>query len=98
MRCNIFNKDTPAKSYWQNETLFHTEQPLCAKEVLAESEQYNVGCYHFLLARDAECSFIGSMERLYQRDGDQLQTEALAGTAFMSEDEHQPPASHLAIA
>ncbi|MCI7719320.1 isochorismate synthase [[Pasteurella] aerogenes] len=71
-----------------NETLFHTKQPLCAKEVLAESEQYNVGCYHFLLARDAECSFIGSTpERLYQRDGDQLQTEALAGTAFMSEDE-----------
>lgn len=71
-----------------NETCFKTAEPLNANDFLRKSEQYNLGCYHFLFAKDKNCAFIGSTpERLYQREGNLLQTEALAGTALMTEDE-----------
>lgn len=71
-----------------NETCFKTAEPLNAKDFLRKSEQYNLGCYHFLFTKDENCAFIGSTpERLYQREGNLLQTEALAGTALMTEDE-----------
>lgn len=69
-----------------NETLFHAEKELNAKDFLAESERYNFGCYHFLFSERVGYSFIGSSpERLYQRIGNELHTEALAGTAFVGE-------------
>ncbi|WP_040975499.1 isochorismate synthase [Necropsobacter massiliensis] len=75
------------KSVLANETCFQTESALNAKDFLAESERRNLGCYHFLWAQDAEHAFVGSPpERLYRREGTQLQTEALAGTALMTED------------
>lgn len=69
-----------------NETLFQSEGAIDAKDFLAESERYNVGCYHFLFAENADRVFIGSSpERLYQRIDHTLQTEALAGTALVGE-------------
>lgn len=75
------------KSVLANETCFQTAHRLNAKDFLAESERRNLGCYHFLWAWDAERAFVGSPpERLYQREGTQLETEALAGTALMTDD------------
>lgn len=73
-----------------NESCFQTKTALNAIDLLAESEYYNFGCYHFLLAEQADSVFIGSTpERLYARQEQVLFTEALAGTAFMSEDSQQ---------
>ncbi|AKD37978.1 menaquinone-specific isochorismate synthase [Pasteurella multocida subsp. multocida OH4807] len=73
-----------------NESCFATSSPLNPKDFLAESEKYNLGCYHFLLAESKTRAFIGSTpELLYRRQGQQLKTEALAGTAFMGDDEEQ---------
>ena len=70
-----------------NKSTFALNQPLNAKDFLAQSEIYNKGCYHFLFAQDDKTSFLGSSpERLYARHECHLKTEALAGTAPMSED------------
>ena len=70
-----------------NKSTFALNQPLNAKDFLAQSEIYNKGCYHFLFAQDDKTSFLGSSpERLYARHDRHLKTEALAGTAPMSED------------
>ena len=70
-----------------NKSTFALNQPLNAKDFLAQSEIYNKGCYHFLFAQDDKTSFLGSSpERLYARHERHLKTEALAGTAPMSED------------
>ena len=54
---------------------------------MAESRQLNKGCYHFLWRQTADSTFLGSTpERLFARDGLQLHTEALAGTAPIGED------------
>ncbi len=69
-----------------NQTTFSAEHEINAYDFLAESERKNIGCYHFLLAQQPERVFVGSSpERLYARQGRQLQTEALAGTATISE-------------
>lgn len=73
-----------------NKTVFHTQHTLNAKDFLAASERHNGGCYHFLLAHNADRAFLGSSpERLYRRQGNLLETEALAGTALMDEDGEQ---------
>lgn len=73
-----------------NESQFESSQPINAKDFLAESEKQNTGCYHFLYAEHADSTFVGSTpERLFQRQGSQVKTEALAGTALMSDDEQQ---------
>lgn len=70
-----------------NKSTFALNQPLNAKDFLAQSQIYNKGCYHFLFAQDDKTSFLGSSpERLYARHEHHLKTEALAGTAPMSED------------
>ncbi|MDO4431559.1 MAG: isochorismate synthase [Lonepinella koalarum] len=70
-----------------NKQTYQTDSLLNAMDLLAESENKNSGCYHFLLAQQADSVFIGSSpERLYQRLGQQLHTEALAGTATISDD------------
>ncbi|WP_439257206.1 isochorismate synthase [Lonepinella sp. BR2271] len=69
-----------------NQTDFVATQPIDAKDFLAESERQNTGCYHFLYAEQAEQAFVGSSpERLYARQGDEVQTEALAGTATIGD-------------
>ena len=73
-----------------NESLFESQQPINAKDFLAESEKKNTGCYHFLYAENADRTFVGSTpERLFERHGAQVKTEALAGTAPMSDDAAQ---------
>lgn len=73
-----------------NESLFESTQPINAKDFLAESEKQNTGCYHFLYAETPESTFVGSTpERLFERRGVQVKTEALAGTALMSDDVQQ---------
>ncbi|HBO37064.1 MAG TPA: isochorismate synthase [Pasteurellaceae bacterium] len=77
-----------------NESRFETENPLNGCDFLAESERQNTGCYHFLFARNAERTFLGSTpERLYLRRKQRLETEALAGTAMMNGDAQQNQAA-----
>ena len=68
-----------------NETVFHIQSELNGKDFLAASQAKNSGCYHFLWADNAQNCFVGSTpERLFARDDRQLFTEALAGTAPVS--------------
>ena len=69
-----------------NETVFHIQGELNGKDFLAASQAKNIGCYHFLWADNGQNCFVGSTpERLFARDDRQLFTEALAGTAPVSD-------------
>ncbi len=84
---DTFKRTELNKVVLANKTLFHTQQALNAKDFLAASEQHNGGCYHFLFAQNIDRTFFGSSpERLYRRQNNLLETEALAGTAMMSDD------------
>lgn len=73
-----------------NATKLQFERPLCAYSLSVLSQQNNHGSYHFLWAKNAQHIFIGaSPERLYQRIGRQLYTEALAGTVAVTENAEQ---------
>ncbi|MCK8933748.1 isochorismate synthase MenF [Haemophilus influenzae] len=73
-----------------NETTFHLKQAINAYDFLAESEKQNQGCYHFLWAENFHSVFVGSTpERLFAREYNLLLTEALAGTASVSESEEE---------
>ncbi len=73
-----------------NETTFHLKQAINAYDFLAESEQQNQGCYHFLWAEHPHSVFVGSTpERLFAREYNLLLTEALAGTASVSKSEEE---------
>lgn len=65
---------------------FNLSGPLSAAAMLAASQRINPHCYHFMLATEAEQALIGSSpERLYARQGSQLSSEALAGTAALDQ-------------
>lgn len=69
--------------------------PLHAGAMMAASRRVNLNCYHFLMAFTAQSAFLGSTpERLWQRQGARLKTEALAGTVVSHADDKQ--AQHLA--
>ncbi|MDQ6567688.1 MAG: isochorismate synthase, partial [Haemophilus parainfluenzae] len=69
-----------------NETVFRIHGELNGKDFLAASQAKNSGCYHFLWADNAQNCFVGSTpERLFARDNRLLFTEALAGTAPVSD-------------
>ena len=69
-----------------NETVFRIHGELNGKDFLAASQVKNSGCYHFLWADNAQNCFVGSTpERLFARDNRLLFTEALAGTAPVSD-------------
>jgi len=72
---------------WVNQALARSLQSkLNGKDFLAASQAKNSGCYHFLWADNGENCFVGSTpERLFARDDHQLFTEALAGTAPVSD-------------
>ena len=73
-----------------NETTFHLKRAINAYDFLAESEKQNQGCYHFLWAENPYSVFVGSTpERLFAREYNLLLTEALAGTALVSESEEE---------
>lgn len=66
------------------------ESPLFAPAMMAASRRVNHQCYHFMLRFAAHSAFLGSSpERLYLREGEQLFTEALAGTVANHPDERQ---------
>ncbi len=67
--------------------LYFTTAPDAAS-LMAASRRVNSGCYHFFMAFDARRAFLGSTpERLWRRIGDELRTEALAGTVAASPDD-----------
>ncbi|QTM01497.1 isochorismate synthase MenF [Mannheimia sp. ZY171111] len=73
-----------------NAIRLHFESPICGYDLMAQSQQINKGCYHFLWAESDEVAFIGSTpERLYQRKGSLFFTEALAGTVAVTPSETQ---------
>lgn len=72
-----------------NETVFHLKHAINPYDFLAESERQNQGCYHFLWAEKPHSTFVGSTpERLFAREYNLFLTEALAGTAPIT-DNHQ---------
>lgn len=69
--------------------------PLNAGAMMAASRRVNHYCYHFLMRFDDHSAFLGSSpERLWLRQENQLQTEALAGTVVNHPDDKQ--AGHFA--
>ncbi|MDV5140503.1 isochorismate synthase MenF [Chimaeribacter arupi] len=71
-------------------TVLTFSQPVDAWRMLAASRQVNHHCYHFLMAFSPTMAFLSaSPERLFLRQGDQLTTEALAGTVAGSDDDSQ---------
>lgn len=73
---NAFKKVVLARK-----TTLNLDSPLSAAQLLRASSAQNHNSFHFLLALDQKHSFMGSTpERLYARQGNELYTEALAGT------------------
>lgn len=69
-----------------NATQLTFENLISAYDLVEQSRTINLGCYHFLWAENAQNAFVGSTpERLYYRKGNQLFTEALAGTVAVSD-------------
>ncbi|CAG9424836.1 TPA: isochorismate synthase [Providencia alcalifaciens] len=63
------------------ETKLSLTQPITVAEFLSASQKVNHHCYHFMMAFSAHSGFMSSTpERLYLRQGTQLNSEALAGT------------------
>ncbi len=72
------------------QTRITLNQPISASQLLKASYLENHHSFHFLLALDRQHSFMGSTpERLYYRQGLELQTEALAGTIGRGSDTSQ---------
>ncbi len=62
-------------------TTLDLDNYLSSSQFLKASRAVNKHSFHFMMALDSEHCFIGSSpERLFQRDGSRLKTEALAGT------------------
>ncbi|ABR74154.1 isochorismate synthase [Actinobacillus succinogenes] len=84
---NAIERGDFTKVVLANESCFIASNPIDSKDFLAESEKQNTGCYHFLYAENPQQVFVGSTpERLFARQNNFIRTEALAGTAAMSED------------
>ncbi|QCJ69744.1 isochorismate synthase [Providencia heimbachae] len=63
------------------ETKLKLSNSISVAEFLSASQQVNHHCYHFMMAFSKNSGFISSTpERLYLRQGEQLNSEALAGT------------------
>lgn len=63
------------------QTAFDFGDRIDPTEILARLKQQTGNCYHFLVEADEDNSFVGaSPERLYNRNEDQIVTEAVAGT------------------
>ncbi|MDE1325871.1 isochorismate synthase MenF [Vibrio aestuarianus] len=76
IEANAFKKVVLARK-----TTLNLDSPLSAAQLLKASSTQNHHSFHFLLALDQKHSFMGSTpERLYARQGNELYTEALAGT------------------
>ncbi|MFW7523060.1 isochorismate synthase [Vibrio ostreicida] len=63
-------------------TYVELDTPVSAAQLLKASYVNNQNSFHFMLVLNPRCSFLGSTpERLYACEGQDLLTEALAGTA-----------------
>ncbi|EMA4781030.1 isochorismate synthase [Providencia rettgeri] len=70
------------------ETKLTLSEPIAVAELLSKSQQVNHHCYHFMMAFNQHSGFISSTpERLYLRQGEQLNSEALAGTVANDPDD-----------
>lgn len=70
------------------ETQLTLSNTISVAEFLSASQQVNHHCYHFMMAFDKHSGFISSTpERLYLRQGEQLNSEALAGTVANDPDD-----------
>lgn len=68
-------------------TLVELSKPISAAQLLKSSREQNHNSFHFLVSLEPNWSFVGSTpERLYRRLGDQVETEALAGTIGRNDD------------
>ncbi|MGO2341829.1 isochorismate synthase [Vibrio litoralis] len=68
-------------------TLVELPKPISAAQLLKSSREQNHNSFHFLVSLEPNRSFVGSTpERLYRRSGDQVETEALAGTIGRHDD------------
>ncbi|MCH8528602.1 MAG: isochorismate synthase [Kiritimatiellae bacterium] len=75
--------------------VYRFEQPVPAAHILRVLQGVTANCYHFLLQPESGTAFMGTTpECLYRRRGDDLFTEALAGTRPRDED----PARDAALA
>ncbi|MBN4863536.1 MULTISPECIES: isochorismate synthase [Providencia] len=71
------------------ETQLTLSNAISVAELLSASQQVNHYCYHFMMAFDKHSGFISSTpERLYLRQGTQLNSEALAGTVANDPDDN----------
>lgn len=71
------------------ETQLTLSNTISVAEFLSASQQVNHHCYHFMMAFDKHSGFISSTpERLYLRQGTQLNSEALAGTVANDPDDN----------
>ncbi|TKF23836.1 isochorismate synthase [Vibrio genomosp. F6] len=62
-------------------TVLKLDAPICSAQLLKASYEQNHHSFHFMMSLDSKHSFMGSTpERLYSRFGQELHTEALAGT------------------
>jgi menaquinone-specific isochorismate synthase len=62
-------------------TTVDVKQPISPAQLLKASYRENHHSFHFMMVLSKELAFVGSTpERLYRRVGQQLETEALAGT------------------
>ncbi|MEM6160784.1 isochorismate synthase [Erwinia sp. P6884] len=69
-------------------TDLHFSSAVSPAALLAASRAINPHCYHFMLASGPQDAFVGSSpERLYLRQHQQMQSEALAGTCAGSADD-----------
>ncbi|CAH0991691.1 Isochorismate synthase MenF [Sinobacterium norvegicum] len=74
------------------------DRKLSATRLMKASRKENLRSFHFMLAIDAEKTFLGSTpERLFRRENDVITTEAVAGTAArgVSDDADQAMANWL---
>lgn len=69
-------------------TTLTLKQNLNPVQFINSSKKVNHRCFHFMMRFDAETAFLGSSpEQLFYRQGNQLMTEALAGTVASSSDD-----------
>ncbi|MDA5544764.1 isochorismate synthase [Yersinia rochesterensis] len=74
-------------------TRLRLDKPLSCAAFMAASRQVNHHCFHFMLRFDGSRAFLGSSpERLYLRQLQHLETEALAGTTSNDNDTAQATA------
>ena len=83
----LFQRNTLQKIVLARQSCFDLSNPWNKFRALYNTQQH---CYHFLVQPTAErCFFGASPEKLFSKNSDTLETEALAGTAPISGNDEQ---------